>query len=179
MYDDPEYLHQGYSQMSSMINKFKETWKRDYLTALREKHSTVSLNQIVPVSVGDIVLVETTGPRESWPLARVTQLLPDAHQQVRAVEVYSEGQTLVKTLNKLVNLEISPTNVKEVSNESEVVASGSGTRPGLTRSDDSQGTADATSHATPSTGDRPTRVRRKAAIRARNLFKDLGQQNLL
>ena len=175
MYDDPEYLQQGYSKMSSLVEKFKETWKHEYLTALREKHSTVSLNQNVPVVVGDIVLVETTGQRESWPLARVTRLLPDDHNQVRAVEVFSEGQYLIKTLNKLVNLEIR--NIDIASNEPAAPATGAAPAP----MDDTSGQEEVASPAAAPPDNEPPmgRPRRAAANRARGLFKDLGSKNLI
>ena len=46
------------------------------------------------------MIVETTSPREHWPMAKVTKLLEDPNGQVRAVEVLVNGQTAVKTLNK-------------------------------------------------------------------------------
>ena len=178
MYDDPEYLHQGYSTMSSMIEKFKLTWQKDYLTALREKHSTVSVDQVVPVKVGDIVIAESTTARENWPLARVTKLLPDSRGQVRAVEVFVDGQLLVKTLNKLVKLEVSG----EVTNDNTPnqtlpgdLTAGSGTDMG-----NESGTGNNGADNLPTT-ESPVhpRPRRAAATRARDLYLTFGQQDLI
>ena len=203
MYHDPEYLQQGYSQLSNLINKFKTIWRKDYLTSLRERHRTVSLDQVVPVDVGDLVLVECTTHREYWPLAKVTKLLPDQHGQVRAVEVLVDGQLAIKTLNKLVKLEVSPSHVAKedtspvelvappVSTEDVVVPPAStedATQPlsdteELTDSDEPDAGTDSEAEGT----DPPTatavvnnstdRPRRQAADRARGLFVELGARD--
>jgi len=85
-YNDPEVLQISSSKLSKSINKAKKLWERDYLTALRERHyGASSPTYSSQLKVDDIVLVETTGPREVWPLGKVTRILLDRDGTVRAV----------------------------------------------------------------------------------------------
>ena len=56
--------------------------------------------------VGDIVIVEDDGPRTSWPLGKITKLFPDKDNIIRKVEVFSKGGKYLRTLDKLIPLEL-------------------------------------------------------------------------
>ena len=189
MYNDPERLQLGYSQLSQMIERFKKCWREEYLTALREKHLTVTNNQVVPVKVGDIVLVECTTHREHWPLARVTKIFPDPRGQVRAVEILLDGQLTIKTLNKLVNLEVPiiPEIVQDTDQggddlneslvDSQPVDESLADSPHQA-GDSAEGTVN--SRPTPPMAERTprrSRPRRRAAKKARKLFVELGRRD--
>ena len=52
-----------------------------------------------------MVIIVSEGNRAKWPLGRITKLHPDEHGVVRTVEVFTRGNHLLKTVNKLVPLE--------------------------------------------------------------------------
>ena len=69
------------------------------------RHITIAKTQDPQLSVDDIVLVETPDHRESWPLARIIDLIPDSEGIVRSAKVMLRGAVQTRTLNKLVALE--------------------------------------------------------------------------
>ena len=109
--DDPPYedqlqLCEAYNTRSRLLTTFVRMWETEYLKSLRERHYNSVNHRDSPLKVGDVVLVESHASRDHWPLARVLKLLPDSQDVVRAVEVELKGHVHVKTLNKLVRLEI-------------------------------------------------------------------------
>ena len=79
--DDPDYgdtsqleLTRRLKLQSQLLEHFWSRWKHDYLTSLQEFHR-VTGNNSQEVSVGDVVLVHSKGPRLSWQLAVVKQLI--------------------------------------------------------------------------------------------------------
>ena len=108
LYLDHDQLNQQYTKLSDVIHKFVQVWSKDYLTALKEKHyGNVPPNQAVKINEGDVVLLSSDSPRNRWPLGRITKVFPDADQVVRHVEVFSQGHTSIRTLDKLYALELS------------------------------------------------------------------------
>ena len=155
----------------------------------------MSLNQVVPLKVGDIVIIETNTPREHWPLGRVTRLLNDHLGQVRSVELFSEGQLSIKTLNKLVPLELTHNDAHtasvdarrnahtakgdvtlldatnaSVAHDIEALSTDGSEVPGL----EGSGVMNQSPEETGS-----VRPRRRAATAAKQLFLDLGQHDLI
>ena len=101
-------LNLHYSRHSEVIQKFVQIWAKDYLIALKEKHfGNVPPHQAVSVKPGDIVLLSSDHPRNRWPLGRITKVFPDPDHVVRTVEVYSQGHTSIRTLDKLHALELA------------------------------------------------------------------------
>ena len=105
---DQRQLYLKFTHLSKVLRKFEQVFEQEYLTALREKHyGNNPACTSTPLKVGDVVLVEAGNNRESWPIGRVTELLPDQDNVVRAVKVFSQGRESVRTVGKLVPLEIT------------------------------------------------------------------------
>ena len=51
--------------------------------------------------------VQTDSPRGEWPLGRIIKLRPDSEGVVRSVEIYCKGHLSIRTVEKLIPLEIS------------------------------------------------------------------------
>ena len=51
-----------------------------------------------------MVIIVSEGSRAKWPLGRITKLHSDEHGVTRVVEVLTQGNYLLKTINKLVPL---------------------------------------------------------------------------
>ena len=68
--DDPSYLdhedlNERCSNLSKIINRWQDLWKREYLTSLREKFYGMSPSQDLKrtLKTGDIVIVQGLGQR--------------------------------------------------------------------------------------------------------------------
>ncbi|XP_069160890.1 uncharacterized protein [Procambarus clarkii] len=105
-YVGPSELVQGYKHLSSIIQKWNDIWTKEYLTSLREHHYGANVpHNIANLQPGDIVLVDSDGPRADWPLGKVVSVHPDSQGILRIVKILSKGTTSLKTLDKLIHME--------------------------------------------------------------------------
>ena len=82
-------------------------WKREYLTALRERHSLVHKTPKYEVQQGDVVIVKTDDKnRGKWPLAIVEQLFPGPDGVTRAVQLKTKNGVLERPVQHLYPLEM-------------------------------------------------------------------------
>ena len=110
---DPTFLdHEGMSKqfrhLSGILNQWQDLWKKEYLASLREKFYGVSPGKPLRhvVKEGDVVLVQSVGSREEWPLGRVLQTYPDEQGAIRLVKVKMRSGEALRSVEKLVPLEI-------------------------------------------------------------------------
>ena len=95
---ESDLLHQ-YVSVSRIIKHFESVWKSEYLTALREtKYGAQNPVEKNSIKTGDIVLVQTERPRDSWSLGKIVQLYPDKDNIVRMVDVLSGGRISKRTI---------------------------------------------------------------------------------
>ena len=66
-----------------IIKHFRERWKSEYLTALREHHQTMGPNWQT-VKEGDVVQIHNDRPRSTWKLAVIQQLITGNNGLVHA-----------------------------------------------------------------------------------------------
>ena len=79
----------------------------EYIALLREKfYGAQPPGQKTAPAIGEIVLVVNDGPRSNWPLGRIVELLPDNARTVRLVSVMVGGRVVLKTLGKIIPIEI-------------------------------------------------------------------------
>ena len=111
---DPSYemdhglLVKSYSRVSKNIIKFENIFEKEYLTSLRARfYGNDAANNTAPLTVGDIVLLESGPNRERWPLAKVLEQLPDPDGIIRAVRILSRGRETIQSVGKLVPLEVT------------------------------------------------------------------------
>ena len=106
IYADHDELNRLYNCFNRIISHWERVWSKEYIASLREKfYGANPAQQIHSPSVGDVVVISSEGNRAKWPLGRITKLYPDEHGIVRTVEVYTRGNHLLKTVNKLIPLE--------------------------------------------------------------------------
>ena len=87
-----------------MTNHFWKRWLREYLPSLTERRKW--RRNVPNLVIGDLVLVvDENSPRGSWPLRRVTRVLPGDDGRVRAAEVRTKSGTYVRPVVKLCLLE--------------------------------------------------------------------------
>ena len=89
-------------------------WKREYLTALRERHNlTHKANKFQP-KIGDVVIIKTDNKhRGTWPLAVVTEIYPGKDGIVCAVELKTAHGTLERPIQHLYPLELTCDSARE------------------------------------------------------------------
>ena len=159
-------LNVALSRVSSIISKWKEIWEREYINSLREKFygAQVPHNGQIP-QVGDVVLVVAGGPRSQWSLGRIASLLPDARGVIRLARVTVRDRALLKTIDKLIPLESSPSVCEEVSVPN--------------TQEDSASIVDTRVEAAPSSRVSDVRPRRRAALKASSQRRELIEASLL
>ena len=89
----------------AMLNKFWSIWSSDYLLnlphAVKGFHSNMNLRE------GSVVLVREDGvPRMKWPMGVVTKLLVGRDSKIRACEIRAKGKTIVRSVQRLHDLEV-------------------------------------------------------------------------
>ena len=98
------YSRRRWRQVQYLADQFWQRWIREYLPLLqkRQKWNRSRRN----FASGDIVLVvnETT-PRSSRPLARITDVYPDANGHVRKVKLRTKSSILERPVDKCILLE--------------------------------------------------------------------------
>lgn len=107
----------GYwTNTKARISTFWEIWKREYLTALRERtknspHQPRSTTHRQP-EVGEVVLLEEPNQqRAHWKIGRITKVNPSRDKEIRSVDVQiSNGRTVRRSIAIVHPLEIRPGN---------------------------------------------------------------------
>lgn len=82
----------------SILQSFKQRWKKEYLTQLQEYHIATLAAQgeeVIP-QVGEIVIMMESSSRPTWKLARVTQLHPSRDGKIRSVEIRKSNGNLAR-----------------------------------------------------------------------------------
>ena len=105
-YENRGQLLEHYENKTCRVAYFTKIWIEQYLASLRDRHYTENRTYVPPVKVGDIVIVENPASREFWPLGVILELLRDSVGIIRSAKVRTRGQVVIKTLNKMVLLEI-------------------------------------------------------------------------
>ena len=116
MLSDPDFvgpseLREQYAYLSSVISKFENSFQKDYLVSLRERHYNSRGEPSLNLKVGDIVMVDLEdhigkGHRSLLSMGKITKLLPTSDNVVRTVEVFVSGKYYVRPIAKLVHLEL-------------------------------------------------------------------------
>ena len=112
---------------NTLMERFWVTWRKEYLTSLREYNLPKrSLPERSP-HVGDVVLVHDNCPRNQWKLAVIKELFPGQDGLTRSVMVKtSNGNCLKRPIEKLYPLELS---VDESTHEETPKPSNTSSRP--------------------------------------------------
>jgi hypothetical protein len=94
----------AYTQQK-LINNFRNRWKQEYLTALREHHRVTGNNNQM-ITVGDVVQVHDDGPRSQWKLAVIQELIPGNDGKIRAAAIKTKNGLTNRPISRLYPLEV-------------------------------------------------------------------------
>ena len=101
-------LRCSFFELSKLIKRFESIWNTEYLSSLRERYyGSSSPTNISSLRVGDVVIVQNEHNRQHWPLGKVLKLHSDSSGIVRSADVFCRGKTTIRTLEKLIPLEVS------------------------------------------------------------------------
>ena len=99
-----------------LVSYFRERWRREYLTFLREHHNCLLTKKLVrPVQCEDIVyLYDEKITHQLWNTGRIIELLPGRDGQVRSAIVRNMDKSkkpvkLIRPVQKLIPLEVAAT----------------------------------------------------------------------
>ena len=91
-------------QVQVLRNRFWEQWKKQYLPTLTQRRKWKE--KIPNLKPGALVLLDDDTPkRRSWPLARVTKVLPGDDGIVRVAEILTKDGLYTRPVTKLLRLE--------------------------------------------------------------------------
>ena len=108
---DPDYgsasdMRQRVTAQAHILERFWKRWRHEYLTSLREFHRTTGTNE-QSIKTGDVVLVYDEGPRSSWKLAVIEDLIRGGDGLVRAAHIRTSTGYTNRPVSKLYPLEVT------------------------------------------------------------------------
>ena len=105
--EDPDLRKRAKYLKTCKENLWKR-WKREYLTALWERHNLTHKEAKFKPKVGDVVIIKTDNKnRGTWPLAIVSAIYPGRGGIIRAVELKTTHGTIQRPVQHLYPLEIA------------------------------------------------------------------------
>ena len=98
-------VRRQWRQALQLADYFWSRWLKEYLPSLLGRNRMQQVSK--PVRVGDIVVVyDSTSPRNSWPLGKVTQSYPGKDGHVRVVDVTTAFGTYRRPVSKIAVLDV-------------------------------------------------------------------------
>ena len=92
---------------TQLINHFRERWRHEYLTSLRQYHQTTGNNKQT-IKVGDVVQIYDETPRLQWKLATIQELITGNDGYTRAAMIRTcSGLITSRPITKLYPLEVT------------------------------------------------------------------------
>ena len=99
--------------LEGLLTHFKNRWRKEYLTGIREYQKLREGEQRRVIKVGDVVhIYADKTPRQQWRMGKVEKLLRGRDNEVRAAEVVTVDNSLRKIrlkrpIQKLYPLEVN------------------------------------------------------------------------
>ena len=90
-----------------LIQHFWGRWRKEYLTFLRETHTTSGGSSKETIKVGDIVIIHDDCPRLKWRLAVVQELQQRRDDLVRSAVIRTDKGITNRLISKLYPLEVN------------------------------------------------------------------------
>ena len=106
-------LSEYWRKSQKQLDRFWESWKRDYLLNLRETlplfHRNKSSQLVRQPRTGEVVIVrEDHTPRRAWRLAQIKELIFSKDGLIRSVKIQLPNKNIIsRAINQLYPLEIT------------------------------------------------------------------------
>ncbi|CAG7819345.1 unnamed protein product [Allacma fusca] len=99
-------LRKQWQLVQVLTEKLWSRWVKEYLPTLTRRAKW--LQPVKPICVGDIVVIaDPNGPRNSWPLGRITEVHPEKDGQVRSVDVQTKDGVYTTPATKICVLDVT------------------------------------------------------------------------
>ena len=91
--------------LTKLSISLKRRWQVEYISSLSRFARKDKLS--IQPKIGDIVLLDCEKPRNSWPLAKIINVIPGQDGIIRMVKVLCKGHEMFRSVTKLLPLEIN------------------------------------------------------------------------
>ncbi|XP_058817756.1 uncharacterized protein LOC131681067 [Topomyia yanbarensis] len=109
-----------WQHLQLMREHFWRAWRRDYLNTLQPRKK--NLRMMPNLRPGMVVLLhDKTQPPLNWKLGHITAVHPDAEGLLRVVDIFVDGSTFRRPVNKLSVLPIEDNSIASPSDDESVV----------------------------------------------------------
>lgn len=96
-----------YDLLQNILTHFRNRWKKEYLTSLREFHKVTGYNK-QNVQVGDVILIQDEIPRRFWKLGKIITIHKSSDDGlIRSATVQTAKGTSKRPIAKLIPLEVN------------------------------------------------------------------------
>jgi hypothetical protein len=93
-------LSKRYNHLQQVLQHFWKRWSSEYLPKLQVRQKWQQESD--PLKVGDVVLIsEDNTSRPTWPLGRVTEVIPSRDGLIRTVKLKTQKGYLIRPVQKL------------------------------------------------------------------------------
>lgn len=103
-----ETVNTNFARQCKLVEHFRNRWKLEYLTSLREYHRATGNNKN-QIKIGEIVQIHDETHRNQWKLGIVDKLLTGEDNIVRSVQLKTARGNTNRPIAKLYPLEVSTT----------------------------------------------------------------------
>ena len=90
--------------LDTIISHFWESWRKEYVTSLRENQRIPKQKHSNKVEIDDVVVIyEDKQPRHLWKLGRIVNIIPGRDGRIRGavVKVGKSGAVIRRPVNRL------------------------------------------------------------------------------
>ena len=96
------YSRKRWRRVQHIADQFWNRWRKEFLTQMHVRNKWTSDEP--NMSVGDVVVLNESTPRNCWPLARVVKCYPGSDGVVRCVDVRTQGGVFKRPVARIVSL---------------------------------------------------------------------------
>ncbi|KAG1705837.1 DNA topoisomerase 2-beta [Nymphon striatum] len=94
-----------YRYIIRVTKMVQRRWQRDYLSTFNIRaQSSLFIKSLF--KNGDLVYLDNRGPRQTWPLGRISQLIPGPNGIVRLLKVLCKSNELIRSIQRVLPLEL-------------------------------------------------------------------------
>ncbi|KAL0151450.1 hypothetical protein M9458_053236 [Cirrhinus mrigala] len=94
------YIRRRWKQVQYLADLFWQRWTTEYLSLMQQRQKWANIKRNFKVN-DIVVIIDSTAPRNSWPLGRVVKTLPGPEGLVRSVLVKTKSTVLQRPITKL------------------------------------------------------------------------------
>lgn len=103
--DEGAALRTNWKHIQVMLDRFWNRWLREYLPVIARQPKW--FKKVIPINVGDLVIVVNEGTRNSWTRGRIIQVYPGRDGQVRRADIQTAAGVMRRPATKIAVLDVA------------------------------------------------------------------------